>query len=80
LLADRGRASALAVPAWAARHRSGWSNAAVARAVTRDPDPWVLDIEPVEPGFPLGEPVLDTMPEPDPARAAAEALFRPKRP
>ncbi|WP_153341364.1 DUF1491 family protein [Roseospira navarrensis] len=57
------------------------ADAAIARASTRDPDLWVLDLEPSPPGFPLDEPVTDGRPtaEPDPTLAAAEALFRPRR-
>jgi hypothetical protein len=55
------------------------ADAAIARAVTRDPDLWVLDLEPARPEFPLDEPVFDGPSEAPPERAAAEALFRRKR-
>jgi hypothetical protein len=55
------------------------ADAAVERAATRDPDLWVLDLDPAGPGFPLDEPVLDGPAVPSPETAAAEALFRPKR-
>ncbi|MBB4268061.1 DUF1491 family protein [Roseospira visakhapatnamensis] len=34
------------------------ADAAIARAVTRDPDIWVLELEPDEAGFPLDEPLV----------------------
>ncbi|KAA5604873.1 DUF1491 family protein [Roseospira marina] len=55
------------------------ADAAVDRAMTRDSDLWVLDLEPAAPGFPLDDPVLDGPAEVAPTVAAAEALFRPKR-
>lgn len=55
------------------------AEAAIARAIRRDPDLWVLDLEPATPGFPLDEPVLDPTAAPDPTVAAAEALFRARR-
>lgn len=54
----------------------------VARAVARDPDLWVLDLEPGPGGLSLDAPLVAAPadPTPDPTRAAAEALFRPRRP
>lgn len=34
------------------------ADAAIARAICRDPDLWVLELEPEDAGFPLDEPLL----------------------
>ena len=70
---------------WMRLGRPGFADAAAAdaaidRAITRDPDLWVLDLEPTEPGFPLDDPVLDGPSETRPERAAADALFRKRGP
>jgi len=72
---------------WVRMGRPGYTDAAaadaaVARALDRDPDLWVLELDPGGPGFPLAEPLLDASagPDADPAHAAAEALFRRRSP